>query len=70
LRYVLCLLCVVSASLAVAGDADPRDYLDMKSQLKEVKRESRKERAAIHRKLVAKNLESRAEKVRAKTVTK
>jgi hypothetical protein len=70
LRYVLCLLCVVSASLAFAGDADPRNYLDMKSQSHEVKRKGREERAAIHRRLKAKSLEARATKVRAKTVAK
>lgn len=70
MRYVLCLLCVVSASLAMAGESDPRNYLDMKSQSHEVIRESRAERAAIHRRLKAKKLESRAKSLRAANADK
>lgn len=70
MRSVICLLVVVSASFAVAGEGDPRNYLDMKSQSHEVIRESREERAAIHRRFKAKKLEARAKSLRAANAAK
>jgi hypothetical protein len=58
------------ASLATAGEGDPKNYLDMKSQSHEVIRESREERAAIHRRFKAKKLEARAKSLRAANAAK
>jgi hypothetical protein len=54
----------------MAGESDPRNHLDVKSQKHEVRREARDDRRDVHRRFKAKKLEARSKALRSEVADK